>query len=352
MKNKGEGKMGKNQWRKWLIFAVAVMMLVVAAGCGGAPAADKKTEDKKPAAAPAFKPDKPVTLIVPMAAGGSTDMLARAVEKVWSKYCPQPLQVVNKPGGGGIEGAAFTSRAKPDGYTLTLGYGSGHDIVMPHIQKVEYDPFRDLIPVARLSIHSVAVLVPENSPFKSMKDVVDWAKKENKPVTASVSVTAGAVDIVMRGIGKSAGITVTPIPHAGGNQALTTLMGGQTMIGGGHPSEIIPQIKANRIRAIAIATPDRDPSMPNVPTLKEQGINFYTWGSVKGIAAPKGTSPEIIAYYSDLFKKITEDPDFKKIMADLVQPVQYQNSTDFAAFMKQAYGDYGTLVKELGLDKK
>lgn len=131
--------MGKNQWRKWLIFAVAVMMLVVAAGCGGAPAADKKTEDKKPAAAPAFKPDKPVTLIVPMAAGGSTDMLARAVEKVWSKYCPQPLQVVNKPGGGGIEGAAFTSRAKPDGYTLTLGYGSGHDIVMPHIQKVEYD---------------------------------------------------------------------------------------------------------------------------------------------------------------------------------------------------------------------
>ena len=89
------------------------------------------------------------------------------------------------------------------------------------------------------------VLVPEKSSFNATKDVLDWAKKENKPVTASVSVTAGAVDLVMRGIGKSTGITVTPIPHAGGNQALTTLMGEQTMIGGGHPSEIIPQMKAH-----------------------------------------------------------------------------------------------------------
>jgi tripartite-type tricarboxylate transporter receptor subunit TctC len=340
----------RKQWRKWLLVMVAVMVMVAAVGCGSTSSADKPADKKQ--AAPAFKPEKPVTLIVPMAAGGSTDMLARAVEKVWSKHSPQPLQVVNKPGGGGIEGAAFTSRAKPDGYTLTLGYGSGHDLVMPHIQKVDYDPFRDLVPVARLSIHSVVVLVPEKSSFQSMKDVVEWAKKENKPVTASVSVTAGAVDLVMRGIGKAANIPVTPIPHAGGNQALTTLMGEQTLIGGGHPSEIIPQMKANRVRAIAIATPDRDPSLPNVPTLKEQGIDFYTWGSVKGIAAPKGTSPEIVAYYSDLFKKITEDPDFKKIMADLVQPVQYQNSADFAAFMKQAHGDYGTLIKELGLDKK
>lgn len=339
-----------NSKRNWKIILclVVVVSLIALAGCGGKPASDPK----KPAAAPAFKPDKPVTIVVPMAAGGSTDMLARAVEKVWNKHCPQPVQIVNKPGGGGIEGARFVSRAKPDGYTLTLGYGSGHDLVMPHLQKMEYDPFKDLVPIARLSIHSVVVLVPEKSQFKSMKEIIDWAKKENKPVTASVSVTAGAVDLVMRGIGKSAGITVTPIPHSGGSQAMTTLLGGQTIMGGGHPAEIIPQLKANRVRAIGIATPERDPALPNVPTLKEQGINFYTWGSVKGMAAPKGTPPEIIAYYSDLFKKISEDPDFKKIMADLVQPIQYQNSTEYAAFMKQAYDDYGKLVKELGLDKK
>ena len=337
----------KRNWKMILCFVIVVSMIALA-GCGGKPAADPK----KPAAAPTFKPDKPVTIIVPFAAGGSSDMLGRAIEKVWNKHCPQPVQIVNKTGGGGIEGARFVSRAKPDGYTLVLGYGSGHDLVMPHLQKMEYDPFKDLAPIARMSMHSVVVLVPENSPFKSVKEIVDWAKKENKPVTAAVSTTAGAVDIVMRGIGKSTGITVTPIPHAGGSQAITTLMGGQTMMGGGHPAEIIPQLKANRVRPIGIATPERDPALPNVPTLKEQGINFYTWGSVKGMAAPKGTPPEIIAYYSDLFKKISEDPDFKKIMADLVQPIQYQNATEYAAFMKQAYGDYGKLVKDLGLEKK
>ena len=337
----------KRNWKMILCFVIVVSMIALA-GCGGKPAADPK----KPAAAPTFKPDKPVTIIVPFAAGGSSDMLGRAIEKVWNKHCPQPVQIVNKTGGGGIEGARFVSRAKPDGYTLVLGYGSGHDLVMPHLQKMEYDPFKDLAPIARMSMHSVVVLVPENSPYKSVKEIVDWAKKENKPVTAAVSTTAGAVDIVMRGIGKSTGITVTPIPHAGGSQAITTLMGGQTMMGGGHPAEIIPQLKANRVRPIGIATPERDPALPNVPTLKEQGINFYTWGSVKGMAAPKGTPPEIIAYYSDLFKKISEDPDFKKIMADLVQPIQYQNATEYAAFMKQAYGDYGKLVKDLGLEKK
>lgn len=337
----------KRNWKMILCFVIVVSMIALA-GCGGKPAADPK----KPAAAPTFKPDKPVTIIVPFAAGGSSDMLGRAIEKVWNKHCPQPVQIVNKTGGGGIEGARFVSRAKPDGYTLVLGYGSGHDLVMPHLQKMEYDPFKDLVPIPRMSMHSVVVLVPENSPYKSVKEIVDWAKKENKPVTAAVSTTAGAVDIVMRGIGKSTGITVTPIPHAGGSQAITTLMGGQTMMGGGHPAEIIPQLKANRVRPIGIATPERDPALPNVPTLKEQGINFYTWGSVKGMAAPKGTPPEIIAYYSDLFKKISEDPDFKKIMADLVQPIQYQNATEYAAFMKQAYGDYGKLVKDLGLEKK
>lgn len=337
---------GNGKWKILLSAALVVVMVAALAGCGGG----SKAPDKAKQGA-AFKPDKPVTMVVPMAAGGSTDMLARAVEKVWSKYCPQPLQIVNKPGGGGVEGSTYVSRAKPDGYTLLMGVGSGHDLVMPHIQKVEYDPFKDLTFIARLSIHSVVVLVPENSQFKTMKEVIDWAKKENKPVTASVSVKAGAVDMVMRGIGKSAGIEVTPIPHAGGAQSITTLIGGQTIIGGGHPAEVIGQLKANRVRPIGIATPERDPSLPNIPTLKEQGLNFYTWGSVKGVGAPKGTSKEIVDYYADVLKKISEDPDFKKIMQDMLQPIQYQGPEEFGKFMRQASDDYAKLTKELGLDK-
>ena len=333
--------------KKWQVLSLMLVLslVFVLAGCGGG---EKKAEAPKAA----FKPDKPITMIVPMAAGGSTDMLARAVEKVWSKYCPQPLQIVNKPGGGGIEGAAFAGRAKPDGYTLLMGVGSGHDIVMPHIQPVEYNVFKDVTIISRLSVHTVAVLVPENSPFNSMKDVIEWAKKENKPVTAAVSVKAGAVDLVMRGIGKSAGINVTPIPHAGGAQAMTTLVGAQTMMGGSHPGEAIAQLKANRVKAIGIATPERDPVLPNVPTLREQGINFHTWGSIKGVGAPKGTSKEIVDYYADVLKKVSEDPDFKKAMADMLQPVMYLGPADFEKNLKQASDDYAKLIKELELDKK
>ena len=145
--------MSVKRFGKTLVLLVVVAAMVVAAGCGGGkqPAAGG---DKAPAKV--FKPEKPITLVVPFAAGGSSDLLARAVEQVWSKYCPQPVQIVNKTGGGGIEGAAFVARAKPDGYTLVLGYGSGHDLVMPHIQKVDYDPFRDLAPVARVREDYVA----------------------------------------------------------------------------------------------------------------------------------------------------------------------------------------------------
>ena len=333
-------------WKTRGLVPVAAVLIfgLLLAGCGKAPEA-------KPAAPAAFKPEKPITMVVPGAAGGSTDLLARAVERVWGKYCPQPLQIVNKGGGGGLEGATTVARAKPDGYTMEMGYGSGHDLVMPHIQKVEYDPFRDLVPVARMSIHSVVVVVPDNSPFKSIRDVVDWAKKENKPVTAAVSLTAGAQDLVMRGIGKAAGITVTPVPHAGGGQSITTVIGGQTMMGGNHPAEVVSPLRANRLRAIGIATPERDPSLPDVPTLKEQGINFYTWGSVKGVAVPRNTPKEVIDYYADVFKKVADDPDFKKAMQDMLQPVQYLGPDDFGKFMRQAADDYGKLIKELGLDK-
>lgn len=337
--------------KSWKFMAVLTLALMVAAtGCAKTTPAPSTTP--APAAAKTFTPDKPVTLVVPMAAGGATDLLARAVEKVWSKYVPQPVSVVNKPGAAGVDGSLFVSRSKPDGTTLIVGYGGGSpDLVTPQLEKVAYDPFTDLVPVARLSVASVVIAVPEKSEFKTIKDVIDWAKTNNKPVTAAVSTTASANDFVMKGLGKVAGIQVTPIPHAGGAQAITTLVGGQTMIGGAHPVEILSQLKAGRARAIAVASPERDPILPDVPTLKEQGVNFSTWGSPKGVAAPKGTPKEIVDYYSDVLKKISDDPEYKKIMSDMGQPVQYQNSADFSKFMRAAYDDYTKLINDLGFVK-
>ena len=322
--------------KRWIVASFIIALAASLMATGVASAQDKF-------------PSKPITVIVPFSAGGSTDLLARAVEKVWPKYSSQPMVIVNKPGGGGVVGTEFVVRSKPDGYTLFLGYGSGHDVVMPHLQKMPYDPYKDLAAVSRLSVHSVAICTGSKSEFNSIKDMVAWAKKENKPITSSVSTKAGAVDITITALGKAAGINIVTVPFAGGADAVTTLAGGHVMIGGGHPSEVMPHIKAGRFKPLAVALPERDPSLPNVPTLKEQGIDVYTWGSIKGVAAPAATPKEVVDYLDATLKKVCGDDEFKKMMVDLDQPIMYQNSADFAKFLQQAYGDYGKLIKDLNI---
>ena len=293
-------------------------------------------------------PTKPIQGIVPWSAGGSSDLLARTVEKVWTKYSPQPLVIINKPGAGGVLGEEYVIRSKPDGYTIYIGQGSGHDLVMPHLQKMPFDPLKDIIPVARLSIHSVVVCVSTKSEFKTLQEVIDWSKKGNK-ITAAVSTAAGAVDIVMRAISKRTGVEITTVPFKGGADATTALAGGHLVIGGGHPSEVLPHIKAGRFRPVGVALDMRDKALPDVPTLKEQGINVSTWGSVKGVAVPNGTPPEIVEYLASTLKKVCDDKDFQEMMTQMGQPINYLNSKDWAAFMQTAYKDYGDLIKELDI---
>ncbi len=296
-------------------------------------------------------PEKPIQLIVPYGAGGSTDLLARAIATVAPKYFPQPLVVVNKGGGGGIPGRVDVVRSKADGYTLLFGWGSGEDLVVPHQRKLPYDLFTDFETVCRMSIHSIALAVPASSPHKSLADLVKAAKSKEY-VTASVSTKGASVDVTFLLFGKAAGIKVTTIPGAGGADAITKLVGGHVDFGGGHPSEILPHMKAGRLRALAVALEQRDASIPDVPTFKESGYDVVTAGSVKGVAAPKGTPPEVIAYLEKKFKEVSEDAEFKKIMSDLGQPVNYMNAAEYKVWFKQAYDQFGLLYKTLGIETK
>jgi tripartite-type tricarboxylate transporter receptor subunit TctC len=296
-------------------------------------------------------PDKPIQLIVPYGAGGSTDLLARAIAQVAPKYFSQPLVVVNKAGGGGIPGRVDVARSKPDGYTLLFGWGSGEDLVVPHQRKLPYDLFADFETVCRMSIHSIVLAVPASSPYKTLGDLVK-AGKSKEYITASVSTKGASVDVTFLLFGKAAGIKVTTIPGAGGADAITKLVGGHVDFGGGHPSEILPHMKAGRLRALAVALEQRDPSVPDVPTFRELGYDVVTAGSVKGVAAPKGTPKEVIAYLEKKFKDVADDPEFKKIMSDLGQPVHYMPAAEYKVWFKQAYDQFGTLYKTLGIETK
>jgi tripartite-type tricarboxylate transporter receptor subunit TctC len=293
-------------------------------------------------------PSKAIELDVPFAAGGSTDVLARLVAKYAPKYFDKPLVVVNKPGGGGITGTESVVRSKPDGYTLFLGQGSGHDLVTPHFQKMPYDPVNDLIPICRLSVHSIVMIIRGDAPYKTMKEFVEWGKKKDQ-VTASVSTKAGSVDITFQAVGKATGMKIVTVPFRGGAESVTSIVGGQTDCGGNHPSEVISHIKAKRLIPIAVALENRDPAIPDVPTFKELGYNVVSVGSVKGVAAPKGTPPEVVGYLAERFKKVCDDPEFIKSMTDIGQPVMYQGPQDFSKYLKDGFAQFGQMIKEFNI---
>jgi tripartite-type tricarboxylate transporter receptor subunit TctC len=293
-------------------------------------------------------PTKAIEMVVPFAAGGSTDVLARLVAKYAPKYFDKPLVVVNKPGGGGITGTEGVVRSKPDGYSLFVGYGSGHDLVTPHFQKMPYDTFNDLVSVCRLSIHSIVMIIRGDAPYKTLKELVEWGKKKDR-VTASVSTRAGSVDITFQAVGKATGLKLVTVPFRGGAESVTAIVGGQTDCGGNHPSEVISHIKAKRLIPIAVALENRDPAIPEVPTFKELGYNVVAVGSVKGVAAPKGTSPEVVRYLAERFKKVCDDPEFIKSMKDIGQPVMYQGPQEFAKFLKDGFAQYGQMIKEFNI---
>ncbi len=347
-----------------LLLVTILLSSLLLSGCGNKPAPAVSSSAPPPSgsvpAAPAtgseppkeWTPERAINIIVPYTAGGSSDLLGRAIEKVWSKYCEQPVQIVNKPGGGGVTGSVYVANSPPDGYTLGLAYGSGCDMSMPFLQELEYDPFEALDPLCLISIHTVMVGVPENSEFNSLADMIKWSDETGKPITAASSTANGTVDLVLQGLAYSTGANIVIIPHDGTAGSITTLVGGQTMIGGAHPSDFLPQYKAERIKLIGVATDERDSSMPDVPTLKEQGVDFSAWGSIKGVSVPKNMPDNIKKYYEKLFKQICEDEEFIKIMNDMGQPVMYEDIETFTKTFKNASEDYRNLIDNLGLTYK
>ena len=303
--------------RTKMTVAMALAAVLLIPGFGGA-------AEKYPARA--------IEMVVAFPAGGSTDVLARLVAKYAPKYFDKPLVVINKPGGGGITGTEGVVRSKPDGYTLVVGYGSGNDLVS----------------ICRLSVHSIVMIIRGDAPYKTMKEFIDWGKKKDQ-VTASVSARAGSVDITFQAVANTTGMKLVTIPFRGGAESVTAIVGAQTDCGGNHPSEIISHIKAKRLIPIAVALENRDPAIPDVPTFKELGYNVVAVGSVKGVAAPKGTPPEVVSYLAERFKKVCDDPEFIKSMRDIGQPVMYQGPQEFAKFMKDGFAQYGQMIKEFNI---
>ncbi len=299
-----------------------------------------------PALAQADYPNRPITLIVPYGAGGVSDVVARALALSMGKQLGQSIIIENKPGAGASMGVMDMKNAKPDGYRLTL---SPVGIFrQPHIQKVAYDPIADLSYVAVFMSYDFLLAVPQDSPFKSLKDIIEQSKKQPGSVDYGTPGKFSANHVLMALLEKRAGVQFTHVPYKGDAEAVTALIAGHTKTGV-FGNTVLPHMQSGKLRALAIASETRPPAFADVPTFREQGYDVVT-PSPLGIAGPKGLPPAIVQKLEAAVKTAMGDPAFQQAAANYGVRLEYRNAADYSAFAKKAFAEEGEIVKSIGLD--
>ena len=293
-----------------------------------------------PVAAQDF-PTKPIELILPYGPGGSHDLTARAVASVAQQYLGQPLLVVLKPGGGGAVGSQQVIRAKPDGYTLLFG-GSGPNTTFALVQKAPIGPDQ-FTPVARINYSAPMLAVKADAPWKTLREMLEYAKKNPGKLNFANSGPWGAADLPMRLLAKAAGVEYNNIPHDGGGPSMLAVLGGHADATFGFTAQLTPNIAARKLRALAITDVKRHRDLSDVPTAKEEGYDvvFTMWRSV---LAPKGTPPAILDKLEAAFKKISEDKSFQALIKGLGDDVYFQGGKDFEKTWRNEWEQHARIV--------
>ncbi len=286
-------------------------------------------------------PTKAVELVLPFGPGGSHDLTARAVASVAHQYLGQPLLIVLKPGGGGAVGSQQVIRAKPDGYTLAFG-GTGPNTVFAMVQKVPIGPDQ-FTPVARINHSATIFAVRGDAPWKSFRELIEYAKKNPGKFNFANTGPWGAADLPMRLIARAAGIDYNNIPHDGGGPATLAVLGGHADATFGFSPQLLPQVAAGKMRALAITDTKRHRDFPNVPTVKEEGFDvvFTMW---RAVLAPKGTPQPVLDKLEATFRKISEDKSFQALIAGLGDDVQFQGGKEFEKTWRQEWDMFSKVV--------
>jgi len=294
-------------------------------------------------------PTKPITLIVPWPAGGSTDIAMRAIADSASKFIGQPIAVDNKAGGGGTVGpATMAAASKPDGYTIAQLPITVFRL--PLMQEVSWNPDKDFSYIIHLTGYTFGVTTNSESQFKSWKDVVDFAKANPGKVTYATPGTGTSLHVGMEQIAALAGIKLTQVPFKGGAETNAAVLGNHTMLQA-DSTGWRPLVDAGKLRLLMVWTDKRSPNFPDVPTLKELGYPMV-YDSPFGIAGPKGMDPKIVAKLHDAFKKAIEDPAVIATLAKYDMLPNYKNTADYRKFVTEQTESERKVIDGIGLGKK
>ena len=293
-------------------------------------------------------PSKPITIIVPFAAGGNTDVKTRLVAKQLGEILKQPVIVENKPGASGNIGIELLTKAVADGHTIGMG-SFGPLAVNPWIYpKLGFHP-KTLVPIILLEKSPLVLSVPADKPFKTLAEVVAAAKAKPGAMNIANAGPGGAHHLSAELFESAAGIEMVGVPFKGGGPAATALLAGQVDMMFEQTSAALPSIQTGKIRALAVTSVKRLSTMPDVPTFTEAGYPQVTVSNWMGYVAPKGTPPAVVAKLQSAFAKAMEHPEVKDRILGQSNELGGGSSQDFANFIDSESQKWSKLVKERGI---
>jgi tripartite-type tricarboxylate transporter receptor subunit TctC len=300
------------------------------------------------AAAAQSWPSKPLKIIVPYPAGGTSDILARAIGPGLTAALGQPVVIENKPGATGNVGADFVAKSPADGYTLLLA-DIGSLAISPSVfTSLPFEPVKDFAPVIMVAYSPHLLVVHPSVPAKDAKELIALAKARPDSFNFAVSGIGGANHLAGIDFAQRAGIKWTYVPYKGGSQALTDMVGGQSNVMFNGMLATYPFVKDGKLKALAISSAKRFAAAPEIPTVAESGMPGFETGSWQGIVAPAGTPPEVVARLHATVTAILATPEMKERLDKAGAEVRPMSPAQFGGFIRDERDRWAKVVKESG----
>ena len=294
-------------------------------------------------------PAKPIRVLVPFPPGGGTDIVAREVTQRVAANAGWTFVVENKPGAGGNLGVDQAAKSPPDGYTIVLGQTSNLAINPTLYSKLPYDPVKDLAPIGLVASAPLVIVVPAQSAFKSLADLVAAAKAKPGEVNFASPGNGTVAHLTGEKFQKTAGVRFQHVPYKGANQALTDVISGQVQLYVSSVPSVLSQIRNGKLRALAVTSEKRVDDLPQTPTVGEagyQGFDAVTWF---GFLAPAGTPKEAVARLNAEFNKALQQPELRKRLGDEGADPLGGTPEQFAQVIRDDIVRWGKIVKESGV---
>jgi tripartite-type tricarboxylate transporter receptor subunit TctC len=292
-------------------------------------------------------PDKAIRIVVPFPPGGATDAAARLVAVKMSEHWGQPVVVDNRAGAGGNVGSDLVAKAPADGYTLVMGVTGSHAINTSLYSRTPYDPVADFVAISQVAVVPNVLVVHPSVPAKNLAELVALAKKEPGKLNYASLGNGTAAHLGMEMLKAEAGVDITHVPYKGSAPAVSDLLAGQVqMMVDGLPSAL-PHVKAGKLRAIALTSLRRSPSLPDLPTIAESYPGFYA-DAWSGLFAPKGTPQPVVDKLSAEVQRILKLPEVREKLAALGAEPVGSTQAEFAAHVKKEIDKWAKVVKTSG----